>query len=74
MGWEYLVVLVIAAVVASALAPKPQAPKAAVLEDFSAPTAEEGRPIPVVFGEVDVKGSNVLWYGDLTVQPIRRRP
>ena len=48
----YLVVIVVAALVSVALAPKPPEPKPASLSDVDAPTAEEGRPIPVVFGTV----------------------
>ena len=46
------------------LTPRPKAPKpneAAQLED---PTAEAGRPIPVVFGTLTVKEPNVLWFGE----------
>jgi hypothetical protein len=32
------------------------------------PTADAGRPVPVVFGTVTVKGLNVLWYGDKSKQ------
>ena len=28
------------------------------------PTAEEGRPIPVVFGEMEVTGTNIIWFGE----------
>lgn len=65
-------VLIVAAVVAYALAPKPPTPPPPALEDFQVPTAEEGRPVPVVFGEVWITGPNVLWYGDLATDPIRR--
>jgi hypothetical protein len=37
------------------------------------PVAEEGRPIPVVFGTVTVTGANVLWYGDLRSTPIQKK-
>lgn len=46
-----------------ALRPKPPAPPNAELKDYQIPTAEEGRPVPVVFGTVTVKGANVSWYG-----------
>lgn len=46
------------------LAPKPKAPKPEAASDLDDPTAEAGRPIPVVFGTITVKGLNVLWYGD----------
>ncbi|MDD0908966.1 hypothetical protein LOD75_03245 [Xylella fastidiosa subsp. multiplex] len=48
-------------------------PKPASLSDIDAPTAEERRPIPVVFGTVLLHGSNVLWYGDLEADPIKKK-
>jgi hypothetical protein len=68
----YLVVIVVATLISSALAPKPPEPKPASLSDVDVPTAEEGRPIPVVFGSVLLRGSNVVWYGDLEAEPIRK--
>ncbi len=59
--------------ISAALAPKPPQPKAAGLGDVQAPTAEEGRPIPVVFGTVLITGANVVWYGDLVATPIRKK-
>lgn len=46
------------------LAPRPKLPKPDQVKDLDDPTAEAGRPIPVVFGTMTVKGLNVLWYGD----------
>lgn len=69
-GFEYFVVLVISYAITYALAPKPPTPKPAALEDFDVPVAEEGRPIPVVFGTVLVTGANVVWYGDLSTTAI----
>jgi hypothetical protein len=71
--WAYLIVMIVVLILGIALAPKAQGPNSAEIDDFDFPTAEEGRPIPVVFGEVDIRGSNVLWYGDLRVQAIRKR-
>lgn len=69
--FEFFIYLVIATVVMAALAPKPQTPKPADISDFDAPTAEEGRAIPVVFGTVLLSGPNILWYGDLRTTPIQ---
>ena len=55
----YLVVIVVAALVSVALAPKPLEPKPASQSDVDAPTAEEGRPIPVVFGTVLLRVTKV---------------
>jgi len=51
-------------VVAYALAPKPKEQKPAASSDLEAPTAEAGRPIPVVFGSLEIKGGNVIGYWD----------
>jgi hypothetical protein len=68
-----IAIVVVSAVISAALAPKPQPPKPARLEDFDAPTAEEGRPIPVIFGTVWVTGPNIVWYGDLRTTPIQTK-
>lgn len=69
----YIAVLVVSALIATALAPKPPAPKPAALQDFDVPVAEQGRPVPVVFGTVLITGVNVLWYGDLRTSPIKKK-
>lgn len=53
------------------LAPKPQNAKAAALEDFDAPVAEEGLEIPDVFGTEVLRSPNVVWYGDLGIEDIK---
>lgn len=67
----YIATLVISTAVSYALAPKPEKPKPAELDDFQFPTAEEGRSIPVVFGTVRITGANVIWYGDLSSSGIK---
>lgn len=67
------VIMIVAIVIAVALAPKPPQPKPAALADFDAPTAEEGKPYCKVFGEAWVNDPNVLWYGDLSSEPIRKK-
>lgn len=71
--WAYLAILVVSSVIVAALTPRPPAPKPAALEDFDLPIAEDGAPMPVVFGEVTLRGPNVLWYGDLVVHPIKKK-
>jgi hypothetical protein len=71
--WVQIGLLVVSAIISYALAPRPQVPKPAALADFQVPTAEEGRPIPVVFGTVWLTGPNVLWYGDLYSDPIKKK-
>ena len=50
------------------LAPKPKQAKPAAATEMENPTADAGRPIPVVFGTVTIKGPNFLWYGEKTVK------
>ena len=64
------VVTILSTVLSMVFRPKPIPPAAAALSDFQVPTAEAGRPIPVVFGTVLIKGPNVVWYGDLNTVPI----
>jgi hypothetical protein len=73
--WQLIATWVITAVLAYALRPKPkaQAPAApATIEDVDAPTAEEGREIPVLFGTRKISAPNVVWYGDLDTTPIEQ--
>lgn len=65
--------LVLSAIIQYALAPKPPKPKAAALSDFDVPTAEEGRSVPVTFGDVWLDDPNVLFYGDLRTRPIKSK-
>ena len=59
-----LVVAVALAVIAYALAPKPKKQKPPATRDLDDPTSEAGRPIPVVFGTINVKGNNILFFTD----------
>lgn len=70
--WQ-IIIMIVAAIVSYAMRPKPQAPEAARLEDFDVPTAEEGRRIPVIFGTVWMSSPNVVWYGDLQTQAIKKK-
>jgi len=56
------------------LRPKPdnQGAKAPSLGDFRFPTATEERVVPLVWGTVKLQGPNVVWYGDLRREAIKR--
>lgn len=62
--WLILVAAVAAVALSLLLMPKPKTPRPDAAKDLDDPTAEAGKPIPVVFGRGTVKGLNVLWYGD----------
>lgn len=71
--WFQVFLFVASLVIGELLRPKPKGPedaKAAGIENVQYPTAQEGRPIPVVWGTVQIKGPNLLWYGDYRPLPI----
>lgn len=70
--WVQIIIMVVALILAVVLAPKPPIPKPPALEDFDVPVAEQGVDIPWVFGEGELKGYNVVWFGDLSTQPIKK--
>ncbi len=72
-----IVMFVVSTVLTLVMAPKmkkppvQQGPKPAGLSDFDLPTAQEGRPIPIVWGTRYVEGSNVTWYANLRTKEIK---
>lgn len=65
MWWLFQILIALAiSYVAYLLSPKPQKPAPPAVQDLDSPTAEAGRTIPVVFGQMTVKGLNVLWFGE----------
>ncbi len=69
----YLAIMVVSAMLASALAPKPPEPKPGSLADLDVPVADENKALPVVFGTVTIKDPNVVWYGNLRTSKIKSR-
>ncbi len=68
--WPQLILFVVATILSYALRPKVWPPFPATLADVNVPQVEIGKPIAVVFGEVWIDDSNVLWYGNLNNSPI----
>ncbi len=62
--WIPLLVVLVSSVVSYLLQPKPKAAKPEAAKDLEGPTADAGRPVPVVFGTMTVKGLNVLSFSD----------
>lgn len=62
--WLTIALAVVSLALNLLLAPRPKPPKPDAAQDLELPTAEAGRPIPVVFGTITVKGLNILWYGE----------
>lgn len=71
--WWFVVAFVVGLVLAFSYMPKPQSSKPAGFGDIQAPTAEEGREIPVLFGTRDMRGPNVVWYGDFKSKAIKQK-
>lgn len=74
MDWFNLFIGIVPWVLTRLFTPRRRtpSPKPASLSDVDVPTAEEGRPVPVVFGMALIRGANVVWYGDLKAEPIKR--
>jgi len=71
--WVQLAILVVSSFLSAALAPKPPPPKPSSLDDFDTPTAEQGTPIGVVFGNVVIKAPTLVWYGNLSTEKIKKK-
>lgn len=69
--WWLIAVFVATLVLAYVFMPKPQQQKPPGMGEVTAPTAEVGRSIAVLFGERDIEGPNVVWYGDIRLIPIK---
>jgi hypothetical protein len=70
-----LIISGVSLVLSELLRPKPdiENAKPAGEGDFNFPTAIEGRPVPLIFGQVKVSGPNVTWWGDFRQIPIREK-
>lgn len=53
------------------IAPKPKSEQPEASRDLDNPTAEAGRPVPVVFGTLEVKGGNIIDYMDKGKQDLQ---
>lgn len=51
-------------IIAYLLMPKPKQAKPEAAKDMDDPTADAGRPLPVIFGTIIMKGVNVLDFRD----------
>lgn len=70
MAWWYIVVFIAALFIASSMKPKANSKPPSSM-NLDVPTAEEGRPIPVLFGTRDIKSPNILWYGGVRTTDVK---
>lgn len=71
--WWYIAAMVVMVIASYALAPKAQTEPPPGIGEIKAPTAEEGREIPVLFGTRNIKSPNVVWYGDIRTVAIKKK-
>jgi hypothetical protein len=68
--WIYIAIQIISYLIQGALAPKQKAPEPAKVQ---VPTAVDGKPIIVIFGDTWVDDANVLWFGDERTTAIKSK-
>lgn len=74
--WQQLIISFVLMVISSMLqaaAMKKVEQKVPEAGKLDIPSAEEGGSIPVIFGTVMTKNSNVVWYGDPNTTPIKSK-
>ena len=71
--WQFIAAVAISLAATFLIRPKTQSQAPAAFEDISAPVAEEGKAIPVLFGCRMLRGANVVWYGDYRTTPIKAK-
>ena len=73
MAWQFIAGIALALLSNIIFRPKPPSNERppASLSDIRAPTAEDGRAIPVLFGCRTLRGPNVVWYGHLRTTAIK---
>lgn len=69
----YLIYAVIVVIIAVALVPKPPGQTPPSLSEIDVPTAQQGKPVPKVFGQRIVQSPNIVWYGDLGYNKIESK-
>lgn len=69
----YLAVMVVSMIVMEMLRPQPQGPKRPGLEEFTFPTADASRKVPLIWGKPLVSGPNLTWYGDYRTKKIEKK-
>lgn len=71
MIWNYIFFAVVSLYVYSNI-PKPQDAKRPGINEIDVPTADPSRDIPVIFGTVDYRSPNTVWYGDYKTVAIKK--
>lgn len=72
-GWIQIVIMIAAALLSYALAPKPVKPKPASLAEFDVPQSKEGQHFSWIFGTCFVRDATVASWGNLRSKPIKAK-
>lgn len=72
MFW-FIALFAVGLVLGFAAQPKISNAPPAGIGEITAPIAEDGVEIPVLFGTRDLNGPNVVWYGDLKTVAIKAK-
>lgn len=67
------VLMAVSYAITASMARRQPAKKPAAMEEFDFPVAEEGTAQSVVFGDVWTPDWMVLWYGDYSVEAIKKK-
>lgn len=70
--WWYIVVFIVALVISFAMMPKSEAQNSKP-GNVNGATAEEGGDVPVLFGTRIIQRQNLVWYGDVIAQAIKKK-
>lgn len=75
MIWFALAMFAISFLATVFLAPKPELEKMRPgrLSDIRFPTADEGSPVPIIYGRVRLRCPNCIWYGDFKTIELKKR-
>ena len=68
---QIVVSLILTAIISRLM--KPKGIKASKLDDFTFPTVEQDRAIPIAFGDVFLEGPNITWFGDYKSKKIKEK-
>lgn len=73
--WFLVALFVVSLAASLLLTPKAkfENARASGLDDLRFPRAEEGAPVPLIFGRVLMRGPNTGWVGDFEAVPIKKK-
>ena len=69
----YMIVMIVLTLIADLTRPVPKSPKRPGIGDFTFPTVEATRKVPVVWGKPLLRGPNLTWWGDLRIVKIVKK-